>query len=392
MSDPEFPFIGAGDASYFEWAEMYAYFSRAPTKAEAAAIGKRVPPPLRDTIEWRGRLLWVASEQGVGRTIAAAYGKAPKPPTKLTTQSKFKIAPGTAYQRFNADIDDWLRFAHATVPVTVAYRRQDLEAGGTRLSDWHRASLRKLPGVIAELARETEPLIAQVGIRLVAEAESATLPVPTDLVPRFEAIIAAEREAKQAARAKRWDDLAAKAATALGERATPYAKMRTLEDLAPALAKLEKVLPLTAKRLRAKAKAGGLALRPGATTAAIAATEKALGAKLNPEYRALLAAFDGGNVGDVVLLGTKSGGARGDAELAAFSNAWCGDNPRYTIIAHSYRDRIIGVPRGASTPAYMLEGTPGIGAGVITRQSKALDTALDLALKAGKVLSNKAGG
>jgi hypothetical protein len=102
MSHPSFPFIGAGDASYFEWAEMFVCFERAPTRAEAATIAKRVPAPLRDTIEWHGALLWVASEQGVGRVIKAAYGKQPKPVKQLTVQSRFAIAPTTAYARFNA--------------------------------------------------------------------------------------------------------------------------------------------------------------------------------------------------------------------------------------------------------------------------------------------------
>src|SRR6476659_10076303 len=98
MADFAFPFVGAGEASYFEWAEMFVCFERAPKADEAKEIAKRVPRPLRDTIDWKGPLLWVASEQGVGRLIKAAYGKKKKAPTKLTTQSKFATAPTTAYQ------------------------------------------------------------------------------------------------------------------------------------------------------------------------------------------------------------------------------------------------------------------------------------------------------
>ena len=60
MNHSEFPFIGAGDASYFEWAEMFVCFEREPQQTEAAAIDEAVPVPLRDTIQWTGPLLWVA--------------------------------------------------------------------------------------------------------------------------------------------------------------------------------------------------------------------------------------------------------------------------------------------------------------------------------------------
>lgn len=33
-----FPFVGAGDASYFEWAEVHVWFTRAPKPAERKKI------------------------------------------------------------------------------------------------------------------------------------------------------------------------------------------------------------------------------------------------------------------------------------------------------------------------------------------------------------------
>jgi hypothetical protein len=36
-----FPFFGAGDAAYFEWAEMHVLFNREPSAAERAAYAIR---------------------------------------------------------------------------------------------------------------------------------------------------------------------------------------------------------------------------------------------------------------------------------------------------------------------------------------------------------------
>jgi len=383
MTSMTFPFVGAGIANYFEWAELAVYFARTPTKAEAAAIAKRVPPPLRDSIDWYGRLLRVASEQGVGRVIKSAYAKVPNKPTGLTTQSRFAIAPSSAYARFNADIDAWLIEANSKVPIVVAYRRQDFEAGGTELSDWHHESLPKLKRILEELVDDTTSEVADFGVRLVAEAREAKLKIDDKLAKRFEkaAEIAEEREAEE--RANEWEAQKRAAKEALGEPQKKYAEQR--HDLESALDALAKVLPLTKKRLATTAKSG-LTVRKGANDAAIAAAEKALGVKLGKEHRALLHVFDGGQIGDITFLGTAKGGARGDAELATFSKAWCGEELHYVIVAHTKRDRVIAIPvRTSDKSIYLLEGTCGWGGGRIVRSSKKLDTVLDLALKAKKV-------
>ena len=186
-----------------------------------------------------------------------------------------------------------------------------------------------------------------------------------------------------------WDALAAVAKKALGAPAPRLVKKRSLEDLEPALARLEKLLPATVARLRRAAKSG-LAVRPGASAKALTATEKALGAPLSKEHRALLEVFDGGQIGDVVVLGTAQGGAVRDAELAAFSRAWCGEEQLYTIVAHTKRDRTIALERGKAAPVTIFEGKPGWCGGSVTRACKSLDVALDLALKGGAVPTNSA--
>ncbi len=154
---------------------MFVAFKKPPAKAVAAAIVRRVPPPLRDTIEWNGRVLWVASEQGVGRTIAATYGKQKK--EELTTRSQFKVAPSSAYGRFNADIDAWLEFTNNKSPILVAMRAEDEEAGGTVLSEWHHMSVTALPKVVADLARDDDGHAARLGVRLVDFAKAARVKV-----------------------------------------------------------------------------------------------------------------------------------------------------------------------------------------------------------------------
>ncbi|MCX5748026.1 MAG: IS66 family insertion sequence element accessory protein TnpB [Proteobacteria bacterium] len=150
--DP-FPFIGAGEANYFEWADLHVNFARAPKPAERAAIVKRVPVPLADSADWEGTHLYVASAQGVGRVIHAAYARPPKRPTGLTTTSRFKIAGSSRTSRFNADTERWLEQAHAIVPIVAAYRRQDWEAGGTTLSAWHLDSLKHVPAILKQLGK-----------------------------------------------------------------------------------------------------------------------------------------------------------------------------------------------------------------------------------------------
>lgn len=148
-----FPFIGAGDASYFEWADLHVYFTRDVTPAERAKLTKSIPPPIDDP-QWEGRLLYLSSEQGVGRVIQATYSKPAKKPTSLTTTSRFKIPDGPKLSAFNADIERYLLEAHAIVPILAAFRRQDSEAGGTRLSPWHEQSLPHGPAVLQQLHAE----------------------------------------------------------------------------------------------------------------------------------------------------------------------------------------------------------------------------------------------
>lgn len=147
-----FAFFGAGEASYFEWAEVHVRFASAPGEDAKRAIAGRVPPPLRDSIDWQGADLVVASDQMAHATIAEAYAADPDdtedPNEELEEDSHFFFAKTSQVRKFNADIEAWLRLAHESWPIRAAYRAEDAESGGTELSAWHRWSLERLADVL----------------------------------------------------------------------------------------------------------------------------------------------------------------------------------------------------------------------------------------------------
>lgn len=157
-----FPFFGAGDASYFEWAEVHVRFSRPPTRTEKAAIGKRVPPPLRDSIDWEGEQLMVASGQFAHIVISDAYAADPNDKSSADDDdedfdedgeygSRFFFAKTSQVTKFNEDIEAWLQFAHTKCPILCAFRHEDGESGGTKLSAWHKWSMKQLPPLLPRL-------------------------------------------------------------------------------------------------------------------------------------------------------------------------------------------------------------------------------------------------
>ncbi len=194
-----FPFFGAGDADYFEWASVSVLFTRAPTQAERDAIIATIPKPIGDP-SWHGAILHVGSEQDVHLWIAEAY------------QSEFEIAAvfetirhpreffasAEAVNQFNADIEAWLRRAHDLCPILLAYRMPDWEAGGTEFSPWHEWSLRHLPTiatVMTTLAATDRPkgLRSLVkGVTTMAESERVDVPeeIKDIVAPAWRAAIA----------------------------------------------------------------------------------------------------------------------------------------------------------------------------------------------------------
>ncbi len=368
-----FPFIGAGEASYFEWAELFVRFVAEPSKSEKKAIGERVPPPLQDTVEWDEAMLWVASDQGVGRYIKNAYGKKKGAGVAALT-SLTKGAKADAM--FNAHIEAWLRDAHRRCPVLVAYRRQDWEAGGTKLSHWHHSSIRHVQEAIDAMAAEPTGSDAALVERLIAWAVEEDVRVKKT-VPRVLKLKAnAAEEAKLAEEEAALEERVANATRLLrAPKGYDVHELARADEakLLRALDKLAKHLPKTAKRLK-RLSPEERQLRPGASKSALSKAERAMGKKLGDDARALLSAFDGGVIGDVVILGTEASGACGEDELTAFAAA----HDSYVPIARTGHDKVVFI---TDKGAPLLHGAPGYGGYGVVRSFKKLDAALDHVLK-----------
>ena len=69
----EFPFVGAGDANYFELAELVVRFVRQPTAEEKEGIEAQVPAPLTESVDWHEATLYVCSPEAIHFAIVHAY-------------------------------------------------------------------------------------------------------------------------------------------------------------------------------------------------------------------------------------------------------------------------------------------------------------------------------
>lgn len=152
--NPEYPFafFGAGDATYFEWAEVCVRFAREPSAAERAAIERRIPPPLRPGEDeqdeaWEGPLLLAGSDQHTHMWIIEHYPA--DDGDEDDVDGRLPFAAWSRVRRFNEDIEEWLRFAHLQCPILAAFRREDGESGGTELSAWHDWSVARAGSVLA---------------------------------------------------------------------------------------------------------------------------------------------------------------------------------------------------------------------------------------------------
>ena len=386
---PPFPFVGAGEAQYFEWADLYVRFRKAPTPAQQKNLAATVPPPIGD-LKWNDALLYASSEQAVGRQIGAAYGPKAKLPAALTSLNRFQAASTSKVARFNAHIEVWLEQVHAECPVLIAYRRQDWEAGGTKLSPWHDASVGAIPGALAAMVKAPCARDLELGERLAGAAKSGKVELDAALLAKLKKVCKPlvkelEAEEEEEAGEEAAEEKRIEAALAV-PKGYDLAKLKLADNdaVAEALVVLERHLPKLARRLRALPPKSRR-LRPGATKAALAATEKALGRPLTPAHRALLEAFDGGTVGKLVFLGTEASGARGRDSVATFSNA---------LLTHRFannavlRDGLsyINTKHGGNGAQQMTELHGGTYEG--TRSSPKLDNLLDEIVKAGKMRSS----
>ncbi|MBS2013047.1 MAG: hypothetical protein JST00_09180 [Deltaproteobacteria bacterium] len=213
------------------------------------------------------------------------------------------------------------------------------------------------PKLVAALKKKCEPLVE--ALEASAEEESET--EEAEATARYEAALSVPK--------------------GYGAR-----KIEIADEAAFVLAmdRLGKTLPKLAKALRNIPRTDR-ALRGGATTASIAAAEKAIGRKLTPAHRALLSAFDGGSVRELVFLGTEASGARGRDSLVAFARALelrgFEVNPVVRYADKKYGDSLVYTKNaeGAQQLSYLVE---------LTRSSPRLDNLLADVVKAGKLVGS----
>jgi hypothetical protein len=133
---------------------MWIWFAAPVPRARRKELLKGAPPPCTLDAQWPdASLLWASTgDQWIQQHLIETYGtKAAR--TKYVKALARQAAEdggdddlddliaGPEVDIFNAHIERWLRSMHGKHPILFAARRQDYEAGGTRLGRWHTASV-----------------------------------------------------------------------------------------------------------------------------------------------------------------------------------------------------------------------------------------------------------
>jgi hypothetical protein len=225
-----FPFFGQGDAGYYEWFELWVWF----VDPVAPKLRKRVlaDAPRLCTLDAQcphPTLLWASTgDQWIHQHLVEEYGtKAAKKRMAKAAAHHEAVLDGKAEDddedylddllalggetaKFNTDIERWLIALHARQPILFVARRQDTEAGGTKLGAWHEWSVATYPervqGALAALKKLGKDDLRRTPIALVLDyvgAKNVTKPKPP---PESKAYRAIEREivALHAAKAAKW--------------------------------------------------------------------------------------------------------------------------------------------------------------------------------------------
>ena len=156
---PDFAFFGQGAAGYFEWFEMWIWFRDPLDDATRARLVKIAPKLCARDAQWpHPQLLWASTgDQWIHQHLINEYGTAD---AKAALQRVLKyqeesgdpwgtgdedeeaaFAGSKELAQFNTDIETWLVAMNELQPILFAARREDAEAGGTRLGAWHQKSV-----------------------------------------------------------------------------------------------------------------------------------------------------------------------------------------------------------------------------------------------------------
>lgn len=153
-----FPFLGEGAAGYFEWGEILVWFVEPVPVRARGAVKRAIPAPFRGSVTWQGPVLYAGNgDQFIQFHITQAYaglaGEADDDDEDDDDEGFGDLrdiyASGAQLEQFERDIASWLLALHEVHPIAFVARREDSEAGGTRLGAWHRWSVR--PEVVADL-------------------------------------------------------------------------------------------------------------------------------------------------------------------------------------------------------------------------------------------------
>lgn len=165
MNNYSFPFLGAGNAVYYEWCEIYIKFINEPTPKQKKTIIDIAPSPIKPKLGDFDKMLMVTcSKQFVNMYIEEAYGMEAK--QKSLSQIKeleeeqfddnlYFFVSDEAAAAFEKDIETWLNEIHEICQIELAYRLEDEETEGTELSQWHEESCREVGKILEQwLSRE----------------------------------------------------------------------------------------------------------------------------------------------------------------------------------------------------------------------------------------------
>jgi len=163
-SNLRFPFFGAGEASYYAWAEVVIRFATEPSKDQQKKIIERAPPPIvPNESDFSGKMLLAGGGQFIHAMLAEAYGDIKKVPVFLRGESGFGeyFEEEEEYEgfrdnmyKFNADIERWILEIHQFCPIEYVYRLEDGESDGTEFSRWHERSLTHSTSLIQAIVSE----------------------------------------------------------------------------------------------------------------------------------------------------------------------------------------------------------------------------------------------
>ncbi len=171
-----YPFFGEGLAQYFEWADLHVWFATAPNAAGKKAITATMPKPLAKSVEWDGQEMNCGNgDQQINRAIREAY-----PPI-----GKDRWANDRQLTDFEADIRRWLAEIHVKYPIVFVARREDHEAGGTKLGEWHHWSMLQLKAHLDRVDAAPPKVLGLRAYALAVPLQLAQDRAPALLPPRY---------------------------------------------------------------------------------------------------------------------------------------------------------------------------------------------------------------